>query len=596
MISLLCSQFVIRAGHLKRLMVAAFDDLCRQAPMNALGRPQKDILREGFALQYRSHLDDWFLSVILMAGKRRKRCIRQIKKERRASVVSASANEKRRGHSPQARAILERAYFYSKNVTRAETRCLAEATGLQPRQIVVWYQNRRNRKLKTPTKQPMLQEKMSRSCTKTSDTSRPLRGRQACWKLPSPAKKRKHDHAIEEDCRTRKAKSPRSKAKNMERATSAGVRDKRGQVKGSSGSSEHHGDRPSAGQISKKRKQLHQCRNSSVSMSVSGRKTNTLSRFMSCEHHCAATSRYSSKSGEMQARVRGIQETYAEAFPGGNTSSSATATATTRLAFRNLELNQKDSATRWRPYFGGTTRKVRLNPESFQLASLAPPDRSRRCYLPTGNRSLQHTGQALVYDGPQHTHQALISPMSHGQHIGQAPGNSERRKIRTQQPETKLIHGKDPPGRARQQRSIDHEIAGFGWLFECPSSRFTEYVASSGERPEVGSIDDAAILAPSSMSFDFSLRGLGLERAFRDTLQSYSEAEAALWHSVEASPQSDVASSPDSDQETKWHGPTCGGSQEEEDLFTSYVNIDQQVQTPYPDTPSPRWPNCPSLS
>ncbi|CCU98131.1 Hypothetical homeodomain transcription factor bW [Malassezia sympodialis ATCC 42132] len=43
-----------------------------------------------------------------------------------------------RGHSPKAVAILEKAFEHAPNITQAEKYKLAEATGLQPRQVTIW--------------------------------------------------------------------------------------------------------------------------------------------------------------------------------------------------------------------------------------------------------------------------------------------------------------------------------------------------------------------------------------------------------------------------------------------------------------------------
>lgn len=43
-----------------------------------------------------------------------------------------------RGHRAEAVAILEAAYAYTTNITQAEKRRLAQATGLEPRQVVIW--------------------------------------------------------------------------------------------------------------------------------------------------------------------------------------------------------------------------------------------------------------------------------------------------------------------------------------------------------------------------------------------------------------------------------------------------------------------------
>ncbi|PWN52190.1 hypothetical protein IE53DRAFT_378341 [Violaceomyces palustris] len=51
-----------------------------------------------------------------------------------------------RGHRSTAIAILEKAFEHTPNITQAEKYKLAEATGLLPRQVTIWFQNRRNRK------------------------------------------------------------------------------------------------------------------------------------------------------------------------------------------------------------------------------------------------------------------------------------------------------------------------------------------------------------------------------------------------------------------------------------------------------------------
>lgn len=60
-----------------------------------------------------------------------------------ASAESSSESEDggeggARGHRAEAVAILERAYAYAQNITQAEKRKLAELTGLEPRQVVIW--------------------------------------------------------------------------------------------------------------------------------------------------------------------------------------------------------------------------------------------------------------------------------------------------------------------------------------------------------------------------------------------------------------------------------------------------------------------------
>ncbi|KAK0564621.1 hypothetical protein OC844_001612 [Tilletia horrida] len=61
-------------------------------------------------------------------------------------ILTAAEVGGTRKHPPQALAILERAFTLSPNITHAEKGRLASAIGLTPRQVTVWFQNRRNRK------------------------------------------------------------------------------------------------------------------------------------------------------------------------------------------------------------------------------------------------------------------------------------------------------------------------------------------------------------------------------------------------------------------------------------------------------------------
>ncbi|KAN0060411.1 hypothetical protein ACQY0O_007741 [Thecaphora frezii] len=58
-----------------------------------------------------------------------------------------------KGHSARNKAILERAYQHTQNITHAEKIALAEQTGLKPRQVTIWFQNRRNRAAKKAREQ-----------------------------------------------------------------------------------------------------------------------------------------------------------------------------------------------------------------------------------------------------------------------------------------------------------------------------------------------------------------------------------------------------------------------------------------------------------
>ncbi|KAE8234920.1 hypothetical protein CF326_g37 [Tilletia indica] len=58
----------------------------------------------------------------------------------------AADQSTRKQHPAQALAILERAFERTNNITHAEKNRIAKAIGLTPRQVTVWFQNRRNRR------------------------------------------------------------------------------------------------------------------------------------------------------------------------------------------------------------------------------------------------------------------------------------------------------------------------------------------------------------------------------------------------------------------------------------------------------------------
>ncbi|TKY90798.1 hypothetical protein EX895_000796 [Sporisorium graminicola] len=62
------------------------------------------------------------------------------------SIPSPNETKIGSGHDSDAIRILEQAFEITPNITQAEKFRLAEVTGLQPRQVTVWFQNRRNRK------------------------------------------------------------------------------------------------------------------------------------------------------------------------------------------------------------------------------------------------------------------------------------------------------------------------------------------------------------------------------------------------------------------------------------------------------------------
>ncbi|KAJ1035143.1 hypothetical protein NDA18_000740 [Ustilago nuda] len=69
--------------------------------------------------------------------------------------VSAMARQdttSKRGHDTDAVRILEQAFQHTPNITQAEKYRLAEVTGLKPKQVTIWFQNRRNRKSRRGSK------------------------------------------------------------------------------------------------------------------------------------------------------------------------------------------------------------------------------------------------------------------------------------------------------------------------------------------------------------------------------------------------------------------------------------------------------------
>nr|CAI59735.1 homeodomain transcription factor bW3 [Sporisorium reilianum] len=62
------------------------------------------------------------------------------------SLTPSTDTKTARGHDLDAIRILEQAFEITPNITQAEKFRLAEVTGLQPKQVTIWFQNRRNRK------------------------------------------------------------------------------------------------------------------------------------------------------------------------------------------------------------------------------------------------------------------------------------------------------------------------------------------------------------------------------------------------------------------------------------------------------------------
>lgn len=102
--------------------------------------------------------------------------------DERLELFAADASapqESHRPHSAHAIAILERAFEHTPNITQAEKYKLAHATGLQPRQVTIWFQNRRNRR-----------SNARRTTTLESDFMSPDPG------LPSPPPSRLEDPSL----------------------------------------------------------------------------------------------------------------------------------------------------------------------------------------------------------------------------------------------------------------------------------------------------------------------------------------------------------------------------------------------------------------
>ncbi|CAD6952290.1 unnamed protein product [Tilletia controversa] len=78
-----------------------------------------------------------------------------------------------RKHPPQALKILELAFERTSNITHAEKNRIARAIGLTPRQVTVWFQNRRNRRkpesARTPASQPESSKKRKLATLQTAD-------------------------------------------------------------------------------------------------------------------------------------------------------------------------------------------------------------------------------------------------------------------------------------------------------------------------------------------------------------------------------------------------------------------------------------------
>ncbi|WFC98193.1 hypothetical protein MYAM1_000917 [Malassezia yamatoensis] len=92
-------------------------------------------------------LHELFETQCAMAAQQTQESILAVVDERLdAYMAEANSSHWPRPHNAKAIAILETAFQHAPNITQAEKYKLAEATGLQPRQVTIWFQNRRNRR------------------------------------------------------------------------------------------------------------------------------------------------------------------------------------------------------------------------------------------------------------------------------------------------------------------------------------------------------------------------------------------------------------------------------------------------------------------
>ncbi|WFD42272.1 hypothetical protein MPSI1_000913 [Malassezia psittaci] len=92
-------------------------------------------------------LHELFETQCAMAAQQTQETILSVVDERLdAYMAEANSSHWPRPHNAKAIAILETAFQHAPNITQAEKYKLAEATGLQPRQVTIWFQNRRNRR------------------------------------------------------------------------------------------------------------------------------------------------------------------------------------------------------------------------------------------------------------------------------------------------------------------------------------------------------------------------------------------------------------------------------------------------------------------
>ncbi|EST06506.1 Homeobox domain protein [Kalmanozyma brasiliensis GHG001] len=116
-------------------------------------------LDEAFETRFRKSLSELFYANAQSAWKRflaelkgvqLSKC-HAVEEVHTSQLHSEAVAKSGRGHHSDAIRILEQAFAHTPNITQAEKYRLAEVTGLKPKQVTIWFQNRRNRKGRKPS-------------------------------------------------------------------------------------------------------------------------------------------------------------------------------------------------------------------------------------------------------------------------------------------------------------------------------------------------------------------------------------------------------------------------------------------------------------
>lgn len=119
------TQIIKRAAVLEQKLSA-----CNSRPLG-----QTDLLCEVLQNTYQRGLDRLRCALLKLVDDSIRTYQADLGMVENASIEDAESG---RGHSQKALAILERAFSYATNISQAEKRRLAELTGLEPRQVVIW--------------------------------------------------------------------------------------------------------------------------------------------------------------------------------------------------------------------------------------------------------------------------------------------------------------------------------------------------------------------------------------------------------------------------------------------------------------------------